>query len=101
MAYDMTNTLLDFFTLHLPAYANVGLDPDDPLYLNETILRPLQDDPTTRGYFLELQPDSTLAADNIHWRTPVTAIKRGMLGVEQDFPMYVVGGGFLMINFFL
>lgn len=100
MAIDMTNTLLDFFCEQFPIRANRDLDESDPLYLKEVLKGPLQDDPTLRAYYMIIQPDETLQEVASHWRVPVTAIKRGMLAANQEFPSYEIGGQFLMVNFF-
>ncbi len=100
MAFDMTNTLLDFFVEQFPFYANIGVDPADQTYLDEVLVGPLQDDPTARAYYLIVEPDKSLMSDVTHWRVPVASIKRGMLAANQDFPNYEVGGSLLMVNFF-
>ncbi len=98
----MTNTILDALIVHLPSiYNSPGMTAADPLYLRSVVKAPLQDDPTLRAFYLEVGPDTTMSADDNHWRMPVQSIRRGKLGVDQDKPAFEVGGGYKMINFFL
>lgn len=101
MAYDMTNSIIDHFVSNFKDEINVGLVSTDNLWIKEVTRDPIQDDPTKRAPYLAIQPDKTLMEENSHYRVPVTGIRRGQISSYSDVPQQDVGGGFLMLNFFL
>lgn len=101
MAFDITNTIIDYMVGQLPQEFNAGVDDTNPLYLRSVTRHPLQDDPTLRAFYLAVGPDISLQDTGSHWRMPLNSQRRGMLGLHQDHPTHEIGGGYLMLNFFL
>lgn len=101
MGFDFTTSAIEALAERFKPFFIADMAPDDPLLDLEVLAGPLQDDPTRRAPYLTIAPDPTLSDLNTHWRVPVTAIKRGMLSVNQDFPQYEVGGQLLYVNFFI
>jgi hypothetical protein len=98
MALDIVNGIMDAIIDYFPVYLNEGLLPDDPDYLETIEKGPLQDDPTQRATFLIIEPD--MDAHENGYRVPVGMQRMNDMRMTNTAPMYEVGGGYLMMNFF-
>src|SRR4051812_20816322 len=95
MAVDLLNTVIDAVIETLPVYYNEGLTPDNKLYLKSLVRGPLQDDPTTRSFFLTISLDEEEGV-----RMPVATLTNAKETKLGPLPEYEIGGGYLMVNYF-
>lgn len=98
MAYDITNSIMDYFIEKFPDVLNSGATEEDPDWLKSIERGPLQDDPTKRAVFLTIEPDKDV--DPQGYRQPVGSQRKNRLHIPDAAPDWEVGGGFLMINYF-